>query len=353
MSGLLVNLGKWVLRHLFTGLIDEELKWDADYRATLEAKARETNGLVRSDAPTSIDIPTIVASSPGGHDADIRPPIGSRNPAASSLPVTTPGMAIGIASPGAPTDNPVATPLTSAADGASSKGQSGPRDYFSMVTKRRSAETPNINAKTPATTTEENGPPTPSPLSPSDPDKEEKKRTGSLFSKKKFQMSFPKKLGRNSTDTKPIVEEKVEEPPKTPPKKEKVYDDHFCGVIDKIRDGYEKFLTEHPGQPLNTAMCPSSVEETPDLNLPPHIDIIIQEDRMSRGVPADLYRGTIGTVGRDADQLEQAAPAWLGKFLLKVSIHHSFPAINRYLTDLCALGRTKYPPRKSQRPHFL
>lgn len=320
-----------MLRDLFTGLIDEELKRDADYRAKLEEKAKETNGLVGAGAPASVGIPTIVASTPGGHAADLRSPTNGRHQTSLDLPITTPGMAIGIATPGiqtATSDHPAPTPLTSTADAASSKGQNGPRDYFSILTQRRSGETPHNNAKTPGTTTEEQPPPTLSPFSPTEPGKEEKKWTGSLFGKKKFNMSFPKKLGRNSTETKPIVEEKEEEPQKEP-EKQKVYDEHFCGVIDKIRDGYEKLLVENPGQPLNTSMCPSTEDETPPLNLPPHIDIIIQEESQSRGVPADLYRGTIGTVGRDADQLEKAAPAWLGEFLLKAC----FPPLFRVRSD--------------------
>lgn len=309
-----------MLRDLFTRLIDEELKRDADYRAKLEGKVNEANRSIGAAAPSSIDIPTIVASTPGGHAADLRSPTNGRLPTTLNPPITTPGLTIGIATPGiqtATSDHPAATPLTSTADPASSKGQNGPRDYFSVMTQRRSGESSSNNAKTPGTTTEEQLPPTPSPLSPTEPEKEEKKWTGSLFGKKKFNMSFPKKLSRNSTDTRPVVEEKVEEPPKEPEKR-KVYDENFSGVIDKIRDDYEQFLAEHPGQPLNTSMSPSTEDETPALNLPPHIDIIIQEESLSRGVSADLYRGTIGTVGRDADQLEKAAPAWLGEFLLKV-----------------------------------
>ncbi|KAL1955217.1 hypothetical protein VTO42DRAFT_8929 [Malbranchea cinnamomea] len=316
-----INLGKWVLRYLFTGLIDEEIKRDAEYRAVLQAQAKEKNRMVRADAPTAIDIPTIVASSPSDDNEGVRSPTSSRNIVPLNVPITTPGLSIGIATPGVPSSTSAApTPLTPTTDGASTKGQNGQRDYFSVMTTRPSVETSNINPKSPTSATEEHVPPTPSPLSPQEPEKEDKKRSGSLFSKKKFQMSFPKKLGRTSTETKPIIEEKVEDPQKTSSVGEKVYDNHFCGVIDKIRDDYKKFLDEHPEQPLQTSICPSSTDETPILDIPPHVDIIIQEDHQDLGVPADLYRGTVATVGRDADQLEKAAPAWLGEFLLKNTI---------------------------------
>jgi WD repeat-containing protein 48 len=45
--------------------------------------------------------------------------------------------------------------------------------------------------------------------------------------------------------------------------------------------------------------------------------VIIQEE--TSGGSADLYRGTVATVGEDASLIEERAPMWLGDLLLRVS----------------------------------
>jgi WD repeat-containing protein 48 len=156
-----------------------------------------------------------------------------------------------------------------------------------------------------------------------EPEKEEKtKRSGSRFGKK-FQMTFPKKLGRTSTETKPAAEEKAEESDKSS-EKEKVYDDNFGGVGDKMRSDYERYQTAHPSQPLQTLITPSQENETPTLNIPANTAIIIQEDSPESAVAADIYRGTVGTVGQDVDELGKVAPKWLADLLLRVKIYLPF-----------------------------
>jgi WD repeat-containing protein 48 len=198
-----------------------------------------------------------------------------------------------------------------------SKEQNTARDYFTMKSTRKSVDAGDAGARTPASTAlEDPVPPTPSATGLETEKEEKAKRSGSLFGKK-FQMSFPKKLGRTSSEVKPATEEKAAEPDKASVK-EKVYDDNFSGVVQKIRDGYETQLAVNPLRALETAIIPCSADETPSLRLPPNISIIIQEDRPDSAVAADLYRGTLSTVGEDVDTLEKAAPAWLGDFLLRV-----------------------------------
>ncbi|KLJ05848.1 hypothetical protein EMPG_10737 [Blastomyces silverae] len=310
-----INLGKWVLRYLFASLIDEEIKRDAAYRQSLEEKAKETQGISRLNAPDSIDIPKIVAQGV----AEAGPSSATRTANGMYHPVT-PGLSIGFVTPGGQSSfsDFGNSPLTSTS-GVHGGGKDQP-DYFASSANTHTIDSPDPNPKSPVPPEDESQ----SQLgtSPADTEKEDKpgKRSGSRFGKK-FQMSFPKKLGRTSTETKPIIEEKVEEESDDKSsEKEKVYDENLSGVIEKMRFEYEETLNEHPGQPLSTSITPSEENETPTLTLPRNTAILIQEEHPDSAVPADLYRGTVGTVGADADMLEKAAPKWLGEFLLRNTI---------------------------------
>lgn len=233
----------------------------------------------------------------------------------------TPGLSIGFVTPGAQSsfsDN-LGNPSTSA------PGIHGPGkdqfDYFASATNTHTIDSPDTNPKSPGPAEDESQSQLES--SPADMEKEDKpgKRSGSRFGKK-FQMSFPKKLGRTSTETKPIIEEKIEEESDDKSsEKEKVYEENLGGVIQKMRSEYEDTLNEHPGQPLPSSITPSKENETPALSLPPNTAILIQEEHPESAVPADLYLGTVGTVGADADKLEKSIPKWLGEFLLRVSFY--------------------------------
>ena len=137
-------------------------------------------------------------------------------------------------------------------------------------------------------------------------------------------MSFgSKKLGRSaSTNTeKPVVvDEKVEDGSETSEngEKEKEVDDSFFGIVQKIRNEYEKALQENPDQKLESGITPSLPNETPVLKPPPMTTVIIQEE--TSGGSADLYRGTVATVGEDASLIEERAPMWLGDLLLRVCL---------------------------------
>jgi len=134
-------------------------------------------------------------------------------------------------------------------------------------------------------------------------------------------MSFgSKKLGRSAsvnTDKPVVVDEKVEEGSETSDSvdKEKEVDDSFFGIIQKIRNEYEKAMLDNPEQPVETGITPSLPNETPVLKPPPMTTVIIQEE--TSGGSADLYRGTVATVGEDADMIVDRAPMWLGDLLLR------------------------------------
>ena len=310
-----VNLGKWVLRHIFSGLIDEFIKQDEAYRKELNDKIRSSGQ--RSGAPGSITLPSFNYQDGGattpranGHSYPMTPGIG----------VATPGHLPGVPEDGAPLDK-----------NASRNSGDKNGDYFSST--MISPDPVHKPAVTPSPAAE----PLTEPKSPVD-EKEEGKDSKALFGKKfRMGMSFgSKKMGRSaSTATeKPVVaDEKAEDGSENSEngEKEKEVDDNFGGIVQRIRYDYEKFMTEHIGQPVESGITPSLPNETPVLKLPPLTTVIIQEE--TKGGSADLYRGTVATVGQDANLIESRAPWWLGDLLLRVSIVF-LPSYNDHGADM-------------------
>ncbi|EOD45508.1 wd repeat protein [Neofusicoccum parvum] len=245
-----INLGKWILRYLFANLIDEEIKRDEVFRqqallekkqqrkspGTIEIPESNMNGWKEGSAPSSA---TTLRASNGFH-----------------LPVTTPGLAIGVATP------------SNSQPRKSNDGQ---------------------------------------PQSPTDGEKDNSKE-GTMFGRK-FKMSFGgmKKLGRTQTPdaaNKSSMETPVETPEDSDSRSSKtedrVIEDNLLGVIQTIRHRL--------------------ANETPVLKPPVGTSILIQEDRPDSGGVADLFEGTVASLGQQADLVEKVAPKWLGEVLLKNTI---------------------------------
>lgn len=330
-----INLGRWVLRFLFAKLIDEELTRDALYRKELVAKISKTNSIRRENAPPSISLPsrppTDGMPNMSNEDDSLITPKAVNSGVMSP---TTPGLAIGLATPqpnGAATYN---SPVQNAQSSLPSTAEEGmlPEKRMSQHSAGRSSmDRPDYfnSSSSPKTLTD------PQPVSinesnlmanqdgslhlPTDGDKDEKaKESKSLFGKK-FRMNFPKTLGgRTSIDAKPaVVDEVAEESDKSSEKEEKHIEDNFFGTIQKIRYGYVEHLHNNPSQYPPVGITPSLLSETPILRHPSSTIVIIQEERPDSGGVADLYRGTVSSVGQDADQIEKAAPMWLGDLLLR------------------------------------
>ena len=322
---LKVNLGKWVLRNLFSALIDEEIARDETYRKTLRAPSPPSTGLVRPGAPTSITLPESVGATPMVSPGNLTTPRASNGYA---LVPPTPGLAIGAATPGfAPlsaTLPPTAEEDPEQTDGTASAMQPTPTateqqsDYFSSANNstNNQSEASSESNKIPDTPGATENATLSTPTSPT----EEKKK--GLFGKK-FPMAFPKKLARTSTEVKaPVTTEEKSDTAsyKSSEKEERVIEDNLFGVIQKIRQEYEDHLESKPDQPLPAGITPSQPIETPVLTPPPHTTIIIQEDNPESGGLADQYRGEISDLGKEADALEKIAPTWLGELLLKVRL---------------------------------
>jgi WD repeat-containing protein 48 len=330
-----VNLGKWVLRYLFANLIDEEIKRDEAYRQKLN---EQVDKRTRANPPTSIALPPPnVPGWDGSVDSATTPRANS-----SQVPMT-PGLAIGLATPGlthlrgVPEDATApASPLDKRASQAS-RPSVEKEDYFS------SAINPVGDASKPSQTPAA----TPAPAEPAatevkppsgengkekekekdkDKDKEKEKdlngKSPSTPFGKKFRMGMSfgsKKLGRSSstnTEKPAVVDEKAEES-ESSSNHEKEVDDSFLGVIQKMRNEYDKVLAESPDKFVETKVTPSLPNDTPVLKLPPGTKIILQEE--ASGGMANIYMGTVETVGhaKDVDFIEQRGPMWLGDVLLQ------------------------------------
>ncbi|RYP53116.1 hypothetical protein DL769_010562 [Monosporascus sp. CRB-8-3] len=241
----------------------------------------------------------------------------------------TPGLGIGAATPishlpGVPENLP--TPSSPIGKRSTQLSRPSGEDYFSSgissvevgvkpVTTLAAVETPTIKEEAPQSAVEGKA---------KEKEKDAAKSPGTPFSKKfRMGMSFgSKKSGRSaSTNTeKPtVVEEKSDEnKSESSSNHEKEFDDNFRGVIQKIQNEYEKQLQESPDKSVETRVTPSLPVDTPVLKLPPGTRVIIQEE--TSGGSANLYQGTVETVGVDADIIEEKAPMWLGEVLLTNTI---------------------------------
>ena len=272
----------------------------------------------------------------------------------------TPGHGIGLVSPGfvmSPTKSlGSALPLSPGADegapleSAVSRHSVGqPRqsvernsDYFSTSRlPNTELTTPGAAAKPPVTPgegTEQSTTPMEEGTPKDTPSKE------GLFGKK-FRMGMGKSFGAsmkkikthtNEKEKPAVVEEKAETESDSRSSKtsnSRVVDENLLGTVQKIRYGYEDSLQAQiqnqqafdNGLPVPepapidvpSAITPSLPAETPVLKPPLNTTILIQEDRPEAGGVADLFEGTVGTLGEQCDTLEKTAPMWLGDVLLR------------------------------------
>jgi WD repeat-containing protein 48 len=307
-----VSLGKWILRYLFANLIDEEIRRDELHRSKLNEGVEKRQVATRADAPSSIVLPP-----PGLSMDQLLTPRAS----GPHLHVTTPGLAIGLASPGVVMtlqgvpEEAVASPLEKEVSRPSAEN-----DYFTA------GITPAGGGATAPAATAETSEPKTSTDNSNDKGKDKEKEKAAESSKspfsRKFRMSFSsKRIGRSSsqaTQDKPVVVDDKAEESESSSNHEKEVDDSFFGVIQKIRNEYDKQAAESPDKIVETRVTPSLPSDTPVLKLPPGTKVIIQEE--TSGGSANLYQGTVEHLGRDADIIEQKAPMWLGDVLLQNQI---------------------------------
>ncbi|KAI1076502.1 WD40 repeat-like protein [Whalleya microplaca] len=316
-----INLGRWILRYLFAKLIDEEIRRDEEYRQKLNEGVEMRQAAARRNPPAIITIPSTNGQGWEARDSPVTTPRAN----GASVPMT-PGHGIGVATPGTHLPGvPEGVPLpNSPLDKRPSQQFSRPSgdDYFTGGISVADAPAQATSAAPTTTDTKDENPK--SPVEGKEKEKDSGKSPGTPLGKKfRMGMSFgSKKFGRSSSSNaeKPtVVEEKSEEnKSESSSNHEKEVDDNFRGGIQKIRNEYEKQLLEAPTKFVETRVTPGLPIDTPVLKLPPGTKVIIQEE--TSGGSADLYRGTVMSVGVDADIIEEKAPMWLSEVLLTNTI---------------------------------
>lgn len=295
----------------------------------LVAGSRKTTSL-RRNAPPHLELPVGPQIEHPNDNFENDSQITPRATNGHLYSATTPGLSIGIATPHAnlPNHSPHAlNQLPSTVEERTilekqQSHQSQPRnsydksaDYFSNVSSRLSSSEDHTKIPMMVGDTA----PDVAPHSPLDTDKEEKPKEGTTLFGKKFRMNFPKKLGRSSVEAKPVAVDQISESSdKSEGKEDKSIQDNFFGTVQRIRYEYDQQVQSNSVQEPSTGLNPSPLAEAPFLNPPSSTTIIIQEDRPDSGGVADLYRGTVHSVGQDADLIEQVGPMWLSELLLRV-----------------------------------
>ncbi|KJZ78827.1 hypothetical protein HIM_01600 [Hirsutella minnesotensis 3608] len=306
-----IILGRWILRYLFANLIDEEIKRDEAYRQDLNAEIERRRSSRRANAPVPLDLSRPVSPGWQGSDQLLTP-----RPLASQLPLPTPGFAIGLATPG-----PSGSVIGRRQDGnVDERGHSGDgEDYFATERMTRPPATPATETSDRRASNDGGADKI------RDKDKEKgsekgldgSKSPGTPFSRK-FRMSFSSKKLRSlsqATQEKPVIVKDETEESESSSNHEKEIEDNLLGVLQKIRNEYDKQAVDSPDKVIETLITPSLAAETPVLKLPPGTRVIIQEE--TSGGSANLYQGTIEDIGKDVDIIEQKAPMWLGDVLLR------------------------------------
>ncbi|KAF8469164.1 hypothetical protein BDZ91DRAFT_87629 [Kalaharituber pfeilii] len=309
-----INLGRWILRCLFDKLITEVMRRDAEFRAKVEKELSEKEVIERLNAPRHLLMPPLIET------AEEQEGDGEATPRATYP--QTPGLAIGLATPGAGAI-PNAQPTSESTSNAAEDGGEGGHP---IRTSMQSTTSPTVDyfsnpvSPTPAVVGADSVPTSPVADSQSEggASRFPKFRLGSRKSKdassaantaNKPSATATTPANGAGDDTKPSS---AESEPLAPPGA--VYEDNLGGMIKRVQTAY----VEEKSVPVPSKMVPCPASDAPFLTLPSNTAIIIQEDKPDSGGVADLYRGTVETVGDAVDVrlLEEKAPAWLGEVLL-------------------------------------
>jgi WD repeat-containing protein 48 len=320
---------------LFSNLIDEEIKRDETFRTKLLKEKEEE---AHTGRPTNIQLPSMNIN--GWNEASSGPTSATTIKANNGIHVPhTPGLAIGLATPMAhpgsagrnSQHNPYLTPTTEEGSQLektqTQRSSTHEPDYFGQVTSATNGNS-NGNGKPAAAAEGSTETKEETVSSPTEADTPAKKGKG-MFGKK-FNMSFNmKKFSTGTAMAEPAkpaaVDEKAEDSDSRSTKTdEKTIEDNFYGSLQRIRQGYEEQLAAGATK-LETQIAPSLPSDTPVLKPPSNTTILIQEDRPEAGGVADLFEGTVSSLGQQADLIEKTAPTWLAEVLLRVRLHLPFP----------------------------
>ncbi|KAK9459214.1 uncharacterized protein V1516DRAFT_567654 [Lipomyces oligophaga] len=328
-----INIGKWVLRNLFARLIESELKLDSDFRLA-KRRGLNDNTSIQRNPPGQLSLAGLASPWNDSMNAST----------GGGMVLPTPGLAIGLATP-APTYNPVNYHGTAANDGnifdrgPISPSTAGVTDYFSsalssvstppaaaLASLSSAGEVPSIATSASGAAAETGVPGEAVADSNTDTTSASNSLMGRLrsFGKVKLnrtQSSADARLS-DSTDATGANANANSNPTNAGGEEAKngpSYEDTLRGVIQKARDDY---VASGTGPYTTTSYTIAPPTEAPYLRIPKETAIIISEQLPGAGGTVDLYRGTVESCGnfQDVTVLEDAAPGWLGEFLLQNKI---------------------------------
>lgn len=265
----------------------------------------------------------------------------------SKRPINTPGLAIGLATPGlaipqTPNLSSLAPVQENGSAPASARNSTDGKhsDYFAQPlsfaasgltpggTNGASLLTPGIPLSPSASHAS-----SAIPLGEGDAASPNLEKSG-LFGKIRGMKMMPKGLKKTTTPSTPLpaTEETVAQP--LPVVDENAGKDLFLFALQQLRENYKRAAAdEHfslattegeiikPTEPVPSIISPSLANETPQLRLPSNMVVLLQEEsRSASGMGMglkDLWEGTVSSTARDADRLERVAPGWLAPFLFR------------------------------------
>lgn len=328
MADLLpVNLGKWVLRYLFDGFIEEELVRDQQFRYSMTNRASDNDKTVGKQ--TRLFIPT----SDRQTDFEVHTS-GQTRYSTQNSSLVTPSLLIG-----RPTPSHTAPQHTPDTEDNSHNNSSKPdlgsipsdadktkEDYFSSKLVQDGKSNSEAVMHTPTPTS-------PSSLTPkanstaqvAETEKSNTAKDSASFGKRLRNSFAPSKMFTKATTADVAKSQPVEEPESTESKhtasEEAINEDSIVYALTLVRQSY----TNPPGEGNSglptSALIPPPQVEAPHVVLPASTLVIIQEDRPSSGGFADLLEMRVDSTARYADLLEKVGPFWLGDVLLRVRKH--------------------------------
>lgn len=312
----IVNLGKWVLVHLFSKFIKKELE---------HQEAGEIRfGDEQPDRPDSVKSRTLQTTQEdrATPETPAVPPITIPPPTTTTTTVENDGPKLPLTavttnidqSPFLPTSpqaaqfaGPFTAPLASTTQ----------PDYFSgahhsPVRRESSVQLPPAAAL-----------PT-SPLSP----------TGSTFMNRLKNLSVKAKLTRVTTneDKLPTNESLAQSTSTTllptvneQQQAEKQIPESTTATAEAETKLVEENKLKEIEESKSESYSPPQAEDFPPLHIPSSTMIIVAEESAEASTGMDLYRGTVGSTDEDADTIIDVAPAWLLSYLLYVKCYIGYP----------------------------
>lgn len=299
------NIGRWMLKALFQGLIDAEKLADASERA--KPKSRKPGRLDLGNLVATPQWTDSATSTPRG--AAGTPAFGSKNPYAMAM--STPGASIGLATP-APTYNPKpngshqSQGSMSSLDTMASPTTPG-GDYFSSPHGSRDPDATPIGADPPTT-----------------PGSVPKTPGGSSLMKNMKWLRSSKGAKSSASETKKtsVTIPNMSPSPATMASTPNIVPNLIPGNFKEFVDQQRRKFAEEQQQPVGAAVIEKpktwiqDLEPMPELHIPPNVNVSLANFQPGEGEAKDLYRGTVGGLAGDLDNLRRILPVWLGQILL-------------------------------------